>query len=69
MSQERLSMRKIGEVLRLKWQSRLAHRAIAQSCGISPGTVSDYVQRAQAVGLTWPLPEDLDEEALYQDMS
>jgi transposase len=37
---------------------------IAQSCGISPGTVSDYIQRAQAVGLTWPLPDDLDEETL-----
>ena len=66
MSQERLSMRKIREVLRLKWQNRLSHRAIGHSCGISPGTVSDYVQRAQAVGLTWPLPDDLDEETLFQ---
>jgi transposase len=57
-------MRKIHEVLRLKWESRLSHRAIAHSCGLSPGTVSDYVQRAQAVGLTWPLPDGLDEEAL-----
>jgi transposase len=37
---------------------------IAQSGGISPGTVSDYIQRAQAVGLTWPLPDDLNEETL-----
>jgi transposase len=66
MSKERLSMRKIHEVLRLKWESRLSHRTIAQSCGISPGTVSDYVQRAQAIGLTWPLPNELDEEALYR---
>lgn len=66
MSQERLSMRKIHEVLRLKWESQLPHRAIAQSCGISPGTVSEYVQRAQAVGLTWPLPDGLGEEALNQ---
>lgn len=66
MSQERLSVRKIHEVLRLKWESQLTHRSIAQSCGLSPGTVSDYVQRAQATGLTWPLPDDLGEEALYQ---
>jgi transposase len=59
-------MRKIREVLRLKWESRLPHRAIAQSCGISPSTVSDYVQRAQAVGLTWPLPDELDEATLYR---
>jgi len=35
MSQERLSMRKLQEVLRLKWESGLSHRAIARSCGIS----------------------------------
>ena len=64
MSRERLSVRKLREILRLKWESRLTHRMIAQSCGISPGTVSDYIQRAQAVGLTWPLPDDLNEETL-----
>ena len=66
MSQERLSMRNIHEVLRLKWEKQLSHRAIASSCGISCGTVSNYVQRAQAAGLTWPLPADLTEEALYE---
>jgi transposase len=59
-------MRNTHEVLRLKWEHQLSHRAIAASCGISPSTVSDYVQRAQAAGLTWPLPADLTEEALYQ---
>src|SRR3989304_167636 len=66
MCQERLSMRNIHEVLRLKWESRLSPRAIASSCGISPGTVSDYVQRAEVAGLSWPLPADLTEETLYQ---
>jgi transposase len=66
MCQERLSVRNLHEVLRLKWESRLSHRAIASSCGISPGTVSDYVQRAQAAGLSWPLPVDLTEAALYE---
>ncbi len=66
MSQERLSVRKIHEVLRLKWESQLSNRAIASSCGISPSTVSDYVQRAQAAGLTWPLPADLTEEVLSE---
>jgi len=59
-------MRNIHEVLRLKWEKQLSHRAIASSCGISCGTVSNYVQRAQAAGLTWPLPADLPEEALYE---
>jgi len=66
MPQERLSMRKIQEVLRLKWKSGLSTRAIARSCSISPTTVSEYVRRAQAAGLSWPLPEALDEDQLYQ---
>ena len=66
MAQERLSMRKINEVLRLKWECGLSNRAIARSCSISHSTVSEYVRRAQAVGLTWPLPETLDEDALFQ---
>jgi len=59
-------MRKIQEVLRLKWKSGLSTRAIARSCSISPTTVSEYVRRAQAAGLSWPLPEALDEDQLYQ---
>jgi transposase len=65
MSQERLSMRKINEVLRLKWVNGLSNRAIARSCRISHSTVSEYVKRAAAAGLQWPLPEELDEESLY----
>ena len=65
MSQERLSMRKLQEVLRLKWESGLSHRAIARSCGISPATVSEYIQGAYAAGLSWPLPADLTEDQLW----
>jgi len=65
MPQERLSMRKIQEVLRLKWQSGLSNRVIARSCSISPTTVSEYIRRAQEVGLSWPLPEAVDEDQLY----
>lgn len=66
MPQERLSVRKIQEVLRLKWQSGLSNRAIARSCSISPTTVSEYVRRALEAGLTWPLPETLDGDRLYR---
>jgi hypothetical protein len=64
LCQERLSMRNIQEILRLKWESGLSHRAIANSCGISPATVSDYLMRARAAGLSWPLPAELTEAAL-----
>jgi len=39
MSQERLSMRKLKEVLRLKWDSRLSNRSVARTCSISHSTV------------------------------
>jgi len=57
-------MRQVHEVLRLKWASGLSDRQIAQRLGLSRPTVAAYVQRAQAAGLSWPLPEGLDEAAL-----
>lgn len=66
MPRERLSMRKVHEVLRLKWEGKLSNRAIARSCGISHSTVREYLRRAQQADLSWPLPEDLDEDWLYE---
>jgi transposase len=54
---ERLSMRKIKEVIRLKWELGLSNRAIARSCSIGRTTIAEYLHRAAAAGLTWPLPE------------
>ena len=52
-------MRKIKEVLRLKFEVGLANRQIARSCAINHSTVADYLRRAQASGLgCWPLPLD-----------
>jgi len=66
MSQERLTMRKIREVLRLKCECGLTNRAIARSCSISHSTVGEYLRRAKETGLSWPIPEDLDEDALFR---
>ena len=64
MAQKPLSMRQIKEILRLKYQHQLSVRAIARSCGLSRSTVGDYLQRAKAAGLNWPLPEELSEAQL-----
>jgi transposase len=56
-------MRKIREVLRLGAEG-LSQRAIAQSCNISHSTVGEYLRRAARVGLSWPLPDELDEDTL-----
>lgn len=64
MAQKRLSMRKIKEILRLKHESGLSNRAIARVCSISKETVKEYLCRASEAGVSWPLPERLDEEGL-----
>jgi transposase len=57
-------MRKTKEVLRLRFELGLGLRQIARSCSLGLGTVHDYLQRAKAAGIGWPLPEDWDEEKL-----
>ena len=64
MANVRLSMRKIQEILRLCWHQNLSTRQVAASCGIGQSTVVDYLARAKKAGLSWPLPEDLDEATL-----
>ena len=64
MPAQRLSMRQVREVLRLKWACGLSDRKIAHSLRVSRPTVAEYVRRAQAAGLSWPLPDTLDETAL-----
>jgi transposase len=59
-------MRKIKEVLRLKWERGLSNRQIAAACGVSRPTVSEYLRRLAEAGLNWPLPEDLSEARLEQ---
>jgi transposase len=66
MVQERLTMRKIAEVFRLKWACGLSNRAVARSCSISHSTVAEYLCRAQEAGLSWPLPADMGEDRLYE---
>lgn len=60
----RLTMRKVKEVLRLQGECGLSHRQIAKSCGIARPTVADYLRRARAAGVSWPLPDGLDEGTL-----
>lgn len=63
MAQKRLPVRKIREVLRLK-AAGFSDRKIAAAIGSARSTVQECVRRANEVGLAWPLPPELDEEAL-----
>jgi hypothetical protein len=64
MPGERLSMRKIRELLRLRWEQHLPQRVIANSLRLSQASVSDYLSRARRAGLTLPLPDALDDAGL-----
>lgn len=64
MSREGLSMRKVREILRLRLHVGLSARQVAKICKASTATVLEYEKRARAAGLTWPLPEEMDDDRL-----
>jgi len=63
MPRERLPMRKISDVLRLR-AGGLSKRRIADSLNIGRTTVGDYIDRARCAGLGWPPPDGLSDEDL-----
>ena len=69
MPRQRISMRKIKEVLRLVFDCKASKCQAAKASGISHSTAGDYLARFKAAGLTWPLAEDAGdaflEEKLY----
>ena len=64
MPARRLSVRKSKEILRLKWEVGVSDAAVSRSCHVSRSTVAGCVRRATAAGLTWPLPEGMDDARL-----
>jgi len=64
----RLSMRKMTEIFRQRFDLHYSYRDIARSLNISLSTVSDYMARAKSSGLSWPLPIGMTEQALYEKL-
>lgn len=64
MPQQRMDIRMIKDILRLKQQGNLSHERIARSLSISKGVVAKYLGLAGAAGLTWAVVAELDEAAL-----
>ena len=64
MPTQRLPMRKLREILRLKHESGRFHRGIARVCGVGVGTVSEYLRRAAETGLSWSVLVELDDAAV-----
>jgi transposase len=60
----RLAMRMVREILRLAMGQGLSRRQVGAALGIPFTTVSDHLRRAQEIGLGWPLPDEMDDQAL-----
>ena len=68
MPGQRLPMRQVREVLRLKHVCGHSGHQIAAMVGVSRYTVAEYLRRAAVVGITWPVPPDLDDAALERKL-
>ena len=64
MPAERVAMRQVREVVRLALGSGVPGREIARRLWIAPSTVRETLRRFRAAGLSWPLAEDVTEDAL-----
>lgn len=61
---KRTGMMNIKDILRHRHDHALSRDEIAAAVGVSTGTVSHVLVRSEAAGLSWPLPEDLDDGTL-----
>ncbi len=66
MARGKLSVRYIKEILRLRHEAKLSQRDISRSVRVSVGSVNRYLARAAKAGISWPVPEDMDQKALIQ---
>ncbi len=65
MPTESISMRKLKEILRLKYQANLSNRKISKSLSISASTISTYLTRAKSIGISsWPLSDEWSDAVL-----
>src|ERR1700704_1585210 len=64
MPAERVSMRKIRDVLRLTHALGMSRRLVAEATGIGKTAVGEYVRRAVVGGLSWPIPDEIDDAEL-----
>jgi len=64
MPTERISMRRVRELLRLSLEAGLATREVARRTGVAPSTLREMFRRFQRSGLSWPLPLELGDAEL-----
>ena len=60
-----LTMRQLRQILRLHHDG-LSAREIGRRLGVARTTIQDNLKRAQATGLSWPLPPELTDQQLEE---
>ena len=69
MPAERVAMRQVREIIRLKLSTGIPTREIARRLGVAASTVRETLRRFEGAGLGWPLPDGMSdgdlEAALY----
>jgi transposase len=65
MAQARLSMRKLKEVARLRYEAERTLEEIATAAGVARSTVQTALKRMTRAGVSWPWPVDISEAALH----
>jgi hypothetical protein len=64
MPAERVSMRRIRDALRLTHALGMSRRLVGEATGIGKTAVGEYVRRAAVAGLSWPIPDEIDDAEL-----
>ncbi len=64
MPTQRLSMRRIKQLLTMRFSAGASTRVIARELGVAPSTVREYLSRAAAAGIVWPLAADATDDSL-----
>jgi len=57
-------IRQLRQMLALRFGAGASSRAIGVELGIAPSTVREYLGRASAAGVGWPLAADMTDESL-----
>src|SRR3954452_15149217 len=64
MPTQRLSMRRIKQLLTMRFSAGASTREIARELGMAPSTAREYLSRAAASGIVWPLAADVTDDSL-----
>jgi len=61
-------MKSIRQLLRLHYEAKLSRRDISKCTKVSAGAVTNYIQRFEEAGLTWPVKDEVTDTELGQHL-